>query len=158
LKLLIREDESGKYVVNLFHIYLQMGHLSLANDLIPSLPAEIQAESTALLAITQEDYTAAITQYTALLESSPHAMQYTNNLALTYLYTANAQCAISAFEPALKEMGNKGILPHAVYNLCTMYEIRDDKARTRKEGIMETVVGLYGDVCGKGHFKLDSLR
>jgi tetratricopeptide (TPR) repeat protein len=141
----------------LFHVYLQMGHLSLANDLIPSLPAEIQTALTALLAIAQEDYTGAINQYTALLKSSPNAMQYRNNLALTYLYTANAQSAISAFEPALKE-GNKGILPHAVYNLCTMYEIRDDKARTRKEGIMEKVVGLYGDVCGKGHFKLDSLR
>lgn len=135
-----------------------MGHLSLAENLIPSLPTDIQSESTALLAIAKEDYTAAINIYSTLLQSEQRTLQYTNNIALTYLYTANAQSSISALEPELRKKGNIGVLPHVVYNLCTLYEIRDDKARSRKEGIMESVVGLYGDVCGKGHFKLDSLR
>lgn len=135
-----------------------MGHLSLAEQLLTSLPTDIQSESTALLAIAKEDYTSAINIYSTLLQSQQRTLQYTNNIALTYLYTANAQASIAALEPELRNKGNIGILPHAVYNLCTMYEIRDDKARSRKEGIMESVVGLYGDVCGKGHFKLDSLR
>jgi hypothetical protein len=135
-----------------------MGHLSLAEKLIASLPTDIQSESTALLAIAKEDYTSALNIYSTLLQSQQRRLQYTNNIALTYLYTANAQSSISALEPELRKKGNIGVLPHAVYNLCTMYEIRDDKARSRKEGIMENVVGLYGDVCGKGHFKLDSLR
>ena len=72
---------------------------------------------------------------------------------------ANGQSGIAVLEPELCEAGHKvGVLPHAVYNLCTMYEIRDDKARSRKEGVMETIVRRYGDVCGKAHFKLDSLR
>ena len=130
-----------------------------AESVLPSLPADVQASASALLALAKGDHSTSIAQYTDLAASNQHNLTYTNNLALIHLFTANVQSAIAVLEPALREQGKgAGILPHAVYNLCTMYEIRDDKARGRKEGVMEVVVGRYGDICGKGHFKLDSLR
>jgi hypothetical protein len=134
-----------------------MGDLETAESVLGGLSVDDQFGATALLAIAKEDYDAAITQYSSL--DTIQNMAYINNLALTHLYTANVQSAIAVLEPVLREQGkHMGVLPHAVYNLCTMYEIRDDKARGRKEGVMEMIVGQYGDVCGKSHFKLDSLR
>lgn len=158
--LIRRYPNESRHVVSLFHIYLQIGLLSCAESLLSSFPADIQLEASAILALAREDYSSAIEKYMSLLESnSHHALSYSSNLSLTHLYTANAQTAIATLEPKLREPGNPvGVLSHAVYNLCTMYEIRDDKARSRKEGIMENMVGRYGDVCGKAHFKLDSLR
>lgn len=145
-------------MINLFHVYLQMGLLSHAEGLIPLLPAGYAPQAIALLSLAQENFTEAINQYTALLETTKSLLLATN-LSLAYLYSANVQSAIQVLEPMLKEQGKeRAVLPHAVYNLCTMYEIRDDSARRRKEEIMESVVGGYGDVCGKGQFKLDSLR
>lgn len=138
-----------------------MGLLNSAESLLDSLPAgDIRAEASAILALAKEDYPAAIKIYTSLLDSqSHHMLMYSSNLSLAHLYSADGQSAIATLEPSIREsMNTVGVLPHAVYNLCTMYEIRDDKARARKEGIMETVVGRYGDICGKAHFKLDSLR
>jgi hypothetical protein len=156
--LIKRYPEEKKYVVNLFHVSLQTGLISSAESLIPSLPSEYAPQATALLSLTQENFTDAINQYSALLDLTKSILLATN-LSLTYLYSANAQAAIQVLEPMVKERGKeRGVLPHAVYNLCTMYEIRDDLARRRKEEIMESVVGGYGDVCGKGQFKLDSLR
>ena len=147
-----------KYVINLFHVYLQMGLLSHAEGLIALLPAGYAPQGTALLSLAQENFTEAINQYTALLETRK-SLLLASNLSLSYLYSANVQSAIQVLEPMLREQGNeRAVLPHAVYNLCTMYEIRDDSARRRKEEMMESVVGGYGDVCGKGQFKLDSLR
>lgn len=155
----------SKYHAILYHVYLQAGFLAEAQKLLPSLPAEYQSESSAVLALATENYTQAIDKYSALLSSTiePENPQpfltYASNLAIAHLYTANVQAAISILESQLRDPANsKGTLPHTVYNLCTMYEIRDDQARSRKEGIMEGIVGRYGDVCGKGHFKLDSLR
>lgn len=137
-----------------------MGLLPSAESLLTSIPTNVRLEASALLALAKEDHSSAIEKYSSLLESnSHHTLTYSTNLSLTHLYTANAQTAIAALEPKLSEPRNTpGVLPHAAYNLCTMYEIRDDKARSRKEGIMESIVGRYGDVCGKAHFKLDSLR
>ena len=137
-----------------------MGLLESAEALLPSLPAEIQGEPSALLALAKEDYPTAVEKYSSLIQSDhEHTLSYTSNLALAHLYTANGQSAIAVIEPKLKEPKNQvGVLPHAIYNLCTMYEIRDDNARGRKEAIMENIVGRYSDVCGKAHFKLDSLR
>jgi len=137
-----------------------MGQLAAAEGLLTSLPTDFQPEASAILALAKEDYPSAIEKYSSLLQStSHHPLAYSSNLALTHLYTANAQSAIAALEPRLREPRTTvGGLPHTVYNLCTMYEIRDDKARSRKEGIMESIVGRHGDICGKAHFKLDSLR
>ena len=158
--LIRRHPEEPRLTVTLFHLYLQMGQLTAAEALLTSFPNGNQSEASAILALANEDYPSAIEKYTSLLESpSHHTLAYSSNLALTNLYTANVQTAIAVLEPKLREPRNTvGALPHAVYNLCTMYEIRDDKARSRKEGIMESVVGRYGDICGKAHFKLDSLR
>lgn len=136
-----------------------MGSLSQSESILASLPADMHSSAAAVLAMAKEDYPAALEMYTSLCEANPHNSTFSSNLALTHLYNANAQSGISTLEPLLK--GNNaqlGALPQAVYNLCTMYEIRDDKARSKKEEIMETVVSQYGDICGKGHFKLDSLR
>jgi hypothetical protein len=161
LKGLIRHHpEEHQHIVTLFHLYLQMGQLPAAEALLTSFPNDNQSEASAILALAREDYPSAIEKYSSLLESpSHHTLTYFSNLALTHLYTANVQTAIAILEPKLREPRNTvGVLPHAAYNLSTMYEIRDDKARSRKEGIMESVVGRYGDICGKAHFKLDSLR
>jgi hypothetical protein len=138
-----------------------MGLLNNAENLLDSLPTDnVRAEASAILSLAKEDYPTAIKTYTSLFDSqSHHMLMYSTNLSLAHLYTANGQSAIATLEPSLREPKNMvGVLPYAAYNLCTMYEIRDDKARARKEGIMETVVGRYGDICGKAHFKLDSLR
>lgn len=153
------EEETEKYTSSLFHVYLQMGRLDLAEPILDKLPSEKRGSSSALLDLAKEDYASALQKYTSLIREQQGNLLYTTNLALTHLYTANVQSAIATLEPKLQQPGAKrGILPHAVFNLNTMYEIRDDKARSRKEAIMESVVGNYGDVCGKGHFKLDSLR
>ena len=158
--LIRRYPHEHRHAVTLFYLYLQMGFLPSAESLLASLPTEIQMEASAALALTKEDYSLAAEKYSSLLDSnSHHSLLYSTNLALTHLFSANAQTAIAALEPKLREPRNPvGVLPHAAYNLCTVYEIRDDKARGRKEGIMESIVGQYGDVCGKAHFKLDSLR
>lgn len=156
--LIKRYPEEKKYVINLFHVYLQTGLLSPAEQLISSLPPSYAPQATALLSLSQDNFIEAINQYTALLESSKSLLLATN-LSLAHLYSANVQFAIQTLKPMLNEPGTeRGVLSHAVYNLCTMYEIRDDLARRRKEEIMESIVGNYGDICGKGQFKLDSLR
>ena len=137
-----------------------MGLLGNAESLLLSLPPTIQIEASALLAMAKEDYSTAAETYSSLLQPDrQHTLSYTNNLALTHLYSANGQSAITFLEPALKEPHDLiGVLPCTIYNICTMYEIRDDNSRARKEALMEHIVGRYGDVCGKLHFKLDSLR
>jgi hypothetical protein len=157
-RLRLKRPEETKYTVNLFHLYLQMGHSQKASQLIPSLPDDVKMESEALLALLQNEFSTAIAKYSQLLESHK-SLIYTNNLALAHLYTANAQSALAALEPYFRQKtSNAGVLPYSVYNLCTVYEIRDDRARSRKETVMEQTVSYYGDICSKGHFKLDSLR
>ena len=161
LKGLIRRyPHEHRHATTLFYVYIQIGLLPSAEFLLAFLPTEIQLEASAVLALAKEDYPSSAQKYSSMLDSTSHSSSlYSTNLALIHLYTANAQSAIAVLEPKLREPRNPvGLLPHAAYNLCTMYEIRDDKARSRKEGIMESVVGRYGDVCGKAHFKLDSLR
>jgi len=155
-----RYPDEQKYVINLFHLYLQMGLLSKADGLVSTMSDDVRPAASALLALAKDDFTSAIELYTTLISSdSSQKLTYNNNLSLTHLYSGNVQSAIAVLEPTLREQSQGvGALPNAVYNLCTMYEIRDDKARSRKEGVMETVVGRHGDVCGKSHFKLDSLR
>ena len=148
-----------KHVVNLFHVYLQMGSISLAESLLSSLPSELQPSASALLAMAKEDYPSAVEKFSSLLQQDPQNQILATNLALTHLYYANAQSGIAKLEPTIQSPISKiGSLPHSIYNLCTIYEIRDDKARQKKEAVMETAVTQYGDVCGKAHFKLDSLR
>ena len=101
-----RYPEDIKYKINLFHLSLQMGILATAESVLPGLPADLQPGATTLLAIAKEDYDTAITQYTSLLESQQN-LTYTNNLALTYLYTANVQSAIAALEPVLRDERKK---------------------------------------------------
>jgi hypothetical protein len=156
--LIKRYPEEKKYVIHLFHVYLQTGLQSPAEQLISSLPDSYAPQAAALLSLSRDNFTEAITQYTSLLETSKSLLLVTN-LSLAHLYSADAQSAIQILKSMLNEPGNeRGVLSHAVYNICTMFEIRDDLARQRKEEIMESIVGNYGDVCGKGQFKLDSLR
>ena len=152
--------DDAKYVIILFRVYLQMGLLGKAEEILSLLRMDVQADASALLALVKENHSFAVEKYTSLLEShSAGSLIFPSNLALSHLNNANGQSAIAVLEPALREpRDNVGVLPYAAYNLCTMYEVRDDKARARKESIMENIVGRYGDVCGKGHFKLDSLR
>jgi hypothetical protein len=148
-----------KYYVQLFHTYLQMGLLEKVEELISLLPADTRPCSTALLCLAKEDYPAAIKQYTSLLLSHPNDLLLSSNLSITHLLTANVQTAISTLSPALEHRSPRhSTLPHAIYNLSTMYEIRDDKSRSKKERLMESVVALNGDSTLKGHYKLDSLR
>jgi tetratricopeptide (TPR) repeat protein len=149
-----------KYYLSLFHVYLQMGLLAEAEQLISLLAEDVQSSSTALLSLAKEDYPNAIAEYTSWLQAHPPNLLISSNLSIAYLLTANVQSAISTLEPVLhnSSLPRHAILPHAIYNLSTMYEIRDDKSRAKKEQLMETVVSLHADIAGKSHYKLDTLR
>lgn len=144
------EDELLKSRIAL--LYLRLGEVAAARRYIPSNPPpdSTTAPNTLirpLLSMAEARYEDAINEWKDLTSSTPEGDIATQNLAVCLLYTNRLHEAHALLDSLI----DKGRSFHALtFNLATVYELRTEKARAKKEELAERVaVGLVGEE-GKG--------
>jgi hypothetical protein len=64
----------------------------------------------------------------------------THNLAIAHLYTNNVVVGSEMLEALITQ--DEVVFPTLLFNLCTMHELRTEKARDRKLDLVDVVAGL----------------
>lgn len=95
---------------------------------------------TALSSLCSSDFSTALSSLQSLATSHPHHPLITHNLAILHLYTNNVVVASEMLEAMVTQ--DEIVFPTLLFNLCTMHELRTEKARDRKLDLVDTVVGL----------------
>lgn len=116
---------------------------------------------SALTALSTSNYTSAVTQLQTLNSTYPSNPLILHNLAIANIYSNNVSTASCILESLVSE--TEIVFPTLLFNLSTVFELRTERARERKLGLVDTVVevgvrGGGGQVGGfergVGEFKL----
>ncbi|THY40687.1 hypothetical protein D6C97_10035 [Aureobasidium pullulans] len=115
----------------------------------------------ALTSLSTSNYTTAVTQLQNLATTYPSNPLILHNLAIANIYSNNVSTASSILESLVSE--TEIVFPTLLFNLSTVFELRTERARERKLGLVDAVVevgvrGGGGQVGGfergVGEFKL----
>lgn len=116
---------------------------------------------SALTSLSTSNYTSAVTQLQSLATTYPSNPLILHNLAIANIYSNNVSTASSILESLVSE--SEIVFPTLLFNLSTVFELRTERARERKLGLVDVVVevgvrGGGGQVGGfergVGEFKL----
>ncbi|THX75104.1 hypothetical protein D6D04_07567 [Aureobasidium pullulans] len=116
---------------------------------------------SALTSLSTSNYTSAVTQLQNLATTYPSNPLILHNLAIANIYSNNVSTASCILESLVSE--TEIVFPTLLFNLSTVFELRTEKARERKLGLVDAVVevgvrGGGGQVGGfergVGEFKL----
>lgn len=101
---------------------------------------------SALTCLCSSDFSTAVSSLQSVAATHPSHPLIAHNLAVLHLYTNNVVIASEMLEALVTQ--DEVVFPTLLFNLCTMHELRTEKARDRKLDLVDTVVGL-GDA-GRG--------
>jgi thioredoxin-like negative regulator of GroEL len=94
----------------------------------------------ALTSLCSSDFSTALSTLQSLAASHPHNPLVTHNLAIAHLYTNNVVVGSEMLEALITQ--DEVVFPTLLFNLCTMHELRTEKARDRKLDLVDVVAGL----------------
>jgi len=92
----------------------------------------------------------------SIVDSSPDDFEAVNNYAVCLLYLGELDNAIATMEDLVsraKEQAND-LVEHAVFNLCTLYELRCDNAVEKKVAKLQQLRPYLGDAFHVDSFKI----
>ncbi|KAI5198391.1 hypothetical protein E4T38_07516 [Aureobasidium subglaciale] len=132
-------------------LLLKIGDTEAAKTCLSAFPSATTLDENAqldkgiletLTSLSSSMYPAAVTQLQDLASSSypPSSALVKHNLAIAHLYTNNVNIAANMLETLVQEEGT--VFPALLFNLSTMYELKTEKAREKKLGLVDTVAGL----------------
>ncbi|THZ83396.1 hypothetical protein D6C84_05014, partial [Aureobasidium pullulans] len=93
---------------------------------------------SALTALSTSSYTSAVTKLQSLATTYPSNPLILHNLAIANIYSNNVSTASSILESLVSE--SEIVFPALLFNLSTVYELRTERARERKLGLVDAVV------------------
>ncbi|THX99553.1 hypothetical protein D6D03_07091 [Aureobasidium pullulans] len=93
---------------------------------------------SALTSLSTSNYTSAVTQLQNLATTYPSNPLILHNLAIANIYSNNVSTASCILESLVSE--TEIVFPTLLFNLSTVFELRTEKARERKLGLVDVVV------------------
>ncbi|THY68430.1 hypothetical protein D6C86_09850, partial [Aureobasidium pullulans] len=93
---------------------------------------------SALTSLSTSNYTTAVTQLQNLATTYPSNPLILHNLAIANIYSNNVSTASSILESLVSE--TEIVFPTLLFNLSTVFELRTERARERKLGLVDVVV------------------
>ncbi|THZ75551.1 hypothetical protein D6C88_06969, partial [Aureobasidium pullulans] len=97
---------------------------------------------SALTSLSTSNYTTAVTQLQNLATTYPSNPLILHNLAIANIYSNNVSTASSILESLVSE--TEIVFPTLLFNLSTVFELRTERARERKLGLVDVVVEVDG--------------
>ncbi|KAF0297248.1 Trafficking protein particle complex subunit 12 [Amphibalanus amphitrite] len=148
-------------------VYLQLGNVAAARAAFASVteaaPAGESGHSlqcqqlinAALLAIGENDFADAQSQFERALELEPQNAAVLTNVAVCLLYRGRLAAAVTLLEEAV--FARPELLQETVLlNLCTLYELQTSKCNRKKVALLARVGQNRGDGFNVGCLKLQS--
>ncbi|XP_043244375.1 trafficking protein particle complex subunit 12-like isoform X1 [Amphibalanus amphitrite] len=148
-------------------VYLQLGNVAAARAAFASVteaaPASESGHSlqcqqlinAALLAIGENDFADAQSQFERALELEPQNAAVLTNVAVCLLYRGRLAAAVTLLEDAV--FARPELLQETVLlNLCTLYELQTSKCNRKKVALLARVGQNRGDGFNVGCLKLQS--
>ncbi|KEQ69041.1 hypothetical protein M436DRAFT_17573, partial [Aureobasidium namibiae CBS 147.97] len=152
------EEEKVKMCIRKTLLLLKLGDTRAAEQCLASASSaaartdadlDIQLQVlTALSSLYSSSPTTALSSLSSLAATHPSHPLISHNLAITHLYTNNVVLASEMLEALVSR--DEIVFPTLLFNLCTMHELRSDKARDRKLDLVDAVVGLGDDGAREG--------
>ncbi|THZ57623.1 hypothetical protein D6C85_10411, partial [Aureobasidium pullulans] len=149
----ITEAEMLEMCIRKTLLLLKIGDTQAAEECLATTTASTSSEShtdldenlliqrqvlSALTALSTSNYTSAVTQLQSLNSTYPSNPLILHNLAIANIYSNNVSTASSILESLVSE--SEIVFPTLLFNLSTVFELRTERARERKLGLVDTVV------------------
>ncbi|KAH7139498.1 hypothetical protein B0J11DRAFT_452585 [Dendryphion nanum] len=130
-------------------VHLRIGDITAARRTLTSLSTISSSSSpliegtlTALLSLSNSDYTSAITTFRTLQSQFPSNAMVTQNLAVCLLYVGQIA---EARQLLIDLVDTSPPFRSAVFNLSTIFELCTERSRDRKMGLVERLAGRGRD-------------
>jgi thioredoxin-like negative regulator of GroEL len=141
-------EEATKMRIRKTLLLLRLGDTQAAEQCLASSSSaqtdtDLDIQTQALKALTSlcsSDFSTALSTLQALAASHPHNPLISHNLAIAHLYTNNVVVGSEMLEALITQ--DEVVFPTLLFNLCTMHELRTEKARDRKLDLVDVVAGL----------------
>jgi len=134
------------------HLYLQMGHLQIADQLINQVEADQQASpwlkrlNEALRALCFGDLDLAIAYFNRTLELEPDNIVALNNLSVALISSGKVKQSIEVLERAMQISPSTVLCVEPyLFNLATVYELRSTTAAEKKVSLLVETAKWSGD-------------
>ncbi|THW63461.1 hypothetical protein D6D19_09647, partial [Aureobasidium pullulans] len=149
----ITEAEMLEMCIRKTLLLLKIGDTQAAEECLATTTASTSSEShtdlnenlliqrqvlSALTALSTSNYTSAVTQLQSLNSTYPSNPLILHNLAIANIYSNNVSTASSILESLVSE--TEIVFPTLLFNLSTVFELRTERARERKLGLVDAVV------------------
>jgi thioredoxin-like negative regulator of GroEL len=106
--------------------------------------------------IAAADWSQAKDELKAILAADPNDFEAVNNLAVCLIYLGELNEAISLMEDLISKSKDQThwLMEKAVFNLCTLYELRSDTALEKKVSKLQQLHPYVGDAFHVESFKI----
>lgn len=110
----------------------------------------------ALCHIAAADWKLAKDNLQVIVDANPSDFEAVNNLGVCLLYLGELDAAIAMMENLIltaKDQAHR-LMEQAVFNLCTLYELRSDTAMEKKVAKLQQLHAYVGDAFHVESFKI----
>lgn len=154
-----------KIMSALGRIHLQLGNIQEAKSIFKKLESEDDHDAeynrsikmnSALCNIASGEWKAAKDQLQSILELHTNDFEALNNFAVCLLYLGELDKAIAAMEDLITKASAESdfLMEQAIFNLCTLYELRSDDAMEKKVQKLQQLHPILGDAFLAESFKM----
>jgi trafficking protein particle complex subunit 12 len=111
---------------------------------------------SALCHVAAADWSPAKEELGAILAEDPNDYEAINNLVVCLIYLGELNQAIAVMEDLISKSKDQahGLIETAVFNLCTLYELRSDTALEQKIWKLQQLHPYVGDAFHVESFKI----
>jgi tetratricopeptide (TPR) repeat protein len=112
--------------------------------------------NSALCHVATGDWSPAREELDAILAEDPNDYEAVNNLVVCMIYLGELNQAIAVMEDLISKSEDQahGLIEKAVFNLCTLYELRSDTAQEKKIWKLQQLHQHVGDAFHVESFKI----
>ncbi|KAI8578278.1 hypothetical protein K450DRAFT_248065 [Umbelopsis ramanniana AG] len=152
-------------ISTLGRLYLQLGNIQDAKKVFKGLESQEASDphvkrlvrmNSALCHVAAADWSPAKEELDAILAEDPNDYEAVNNLVVCLIYLGELNQAIAVMEDLISKSNDQahGLIEKAVFNLCTLYELRSDTAMEKKIWKLQQLHPYLGDGFHVESFKI----
>ncbi|KAI9285371.1 hypothetical protein BC943DRAFT_278236 [Umbelopsis sp. AD052] len=158
-------DIEPDVISTLGRLYLQLGNIQDAKKVFKGLESREASDphvkrlvrmNSALCYVAAADWSPAKEELDAILAEDPNDYEAVNNLVVCLIYLGDLNQAIAVMEDLVSKSKDQahGLIEKAVFNLCTLYELRSDTALEKKIWKLQQLHPYLGDGFHVESFKI----
>ncbi|CAO3661536.1 unnamed protein product [Umbelopsis ramanniana] len=159
------EEPEPDVISTLGRLYLQLGNIQDAKKVFKGLESQetsgphvkrLIRMNSALCHVATGDWSPAREELDAILAEDPNDYEAVNNLVVCLVYLGELNQAIAVMEDLISKSEDQahGLTEKAVFNLCTLYELRSDTAQEKKIWKLQQLHQHVGDAFHVESFKI----